>query len=76
MDRTVKSELIENWIEENGPLGIEKLALRSKISVSVIAKAKGGKVPKKLSTMRSLASALGVSEDILFPLRKSGNRAS
>lgn len=77
MSRTVARKLIDDWIDKNGPNGLLELAKASGVSSSMIAKARTGVVPKKFRTRERLSTALGVSEDVLFPLvAAKGKRAS
>lgn len=68
--RRTNREILDEWLERNGPDGISRLAIESGVSASTISKARFGiSVPKKLSTRNKICAVLGVSEDILFPLR-------
>lgn len=68
MSRTVRISIIEKWLNENGPLPVERLAMRAGVSASLISKVRLGNEPKKTRTRQKLAEALGVTEDELFPL--------
>ena len=76
MKRTVNSEIIENWIGENGPQGLEKLAIKAGVSSSLLAKAKRGDVPKNLYKLRQIAEAIGQSVEEVFPLATTKKKAS
>lgn len=76
MNRRVKTDLIERWISENNPFGIEQLTTRAKVAASTINDARKGKAPKKPITRQALASALGFTEDELFPLVDRSRKAS
>jgi transcriptional regulator with XRE-family HTH domain len=68
MIRNVERTHLDRWIEEHGPDGISKLAIRSEVSASTISKVRTGFVPAKTATRRALAEAIGIEEDTLFPL--------
>lgn len=68
MNRAVNIETLNSWIEEHGPLGLEKLAVKSGISSSLIEKARRGLPPRKLGTMKAIADAMTEDVDDLFPL--------
>ena len=70
MTRRVKRELIDQWVFENGPDGVAKLAVKSGVSSSLISKIRVGRVPVKPITKRALAKAMGVKEEDLFPLKE------
>jgi transcriptional regulator with XRE-family HTH domain len=70
MERTVAREILDNWIGKNSPDGISRLALKSKVSSSLISKVRNGLIPKKEGTRTALARALGVTEAELFPLAR------
>ena len=72
----VNIDVIKDWLAENGPDGVSKLAIGSKISSSTIRKIRSGYVPKKLSTRRDVARFMGVTEDALFPLVGAKGRKS
>lgn len=75
--RRVNRKIIDEWVLENGPEGVEKLAKKSGISSSMISKIRVGRVPIRPIFRRSLAKALGVKEDQLFPvLPNQGEKAS
>ena len=66
--RTVKTELVREWVARNG---LPELALKSRVSVHTIMamlKRTNPHSPKRLSVQLRLADALGVSLDELFPL--------
>lgn len=68
MVRRVNREILDQWLDKNGPDGISKLAVESGVSSSLIAKVRQFKIaPKKQSTRDKLCEALGVSEEALFP---------
>lgn len=67
MERTVRREYIDRWIEKAGTNGLGKLAIKSQVSTRVIADARVGAAPKKEITRKLLCDAIGVSEDKLFP---------
>lgn len=68
MQRTVRRELIDQWISEAGRDGITKLANKSGVPSSSISKIRTGRVPKDRDQREKLASALGVKERKLFPV--------
>jgi len=75
MDLIVNTKLLEEWIENNSPMGIEKLAVKAQVSSTTIVKARAGKVPKQL-TRKLLAEAMNVSEEVLFLVRQHRKKAS
>ena len=66
--RLVAREIINGWIDRNGPDGITQLAYKSGVSSSTISKLRGGRIPTKASTRLAICRAIGVSEDELFPV--------
>ncbi len=77
MERTTNRILIDQWINLNGPNGISKLAVESKVSDSTISKIRAtGEAPKKHSTRAQLCQAMGHAEDELFPPKKIRKKAS
>ena len=68
MDRTVKRDIIDIWLDKHGPNGMLRLADKSGVSSSTITKARLGMVPKKQVTRDRLCRAMGVPEEALFPL--------
>lgn len=72
MNRTVKRSLLDNWIVQNKPNGLGKLAIASGVSENVIAYARVGKIPRKEITRRLIAQTIGVVEDELFPRTEAG----
>lgn len=75
--RRVDRKIIDRWIDEHGPNGRLKLAVRASVSASTIDLARQGVSPKKFATRLRLCRALGVDEDYLFPPVAAGdNRAS
>lgn len=66
MDATVARQIIDEWIDRNGPDGLLKLAQKSGVSSSTISRARLGVVPKKASTRIRLAKALERSEQEVF----------
>jgi len=67
MMRTVRRSLIDEWVHDNGPDGVSRLALKSGVSASFVSKIRVGRVPVKPITRRAMAKAIGVGEDELFP---------
>jgi transcriptional regulator with XRE-family HTH domain len=68
--RRTNREILDEWLEKNGPDGVTQLAYKSGVSASTISKARFGiSVPKKPSTRNKICAVLGVSEDVLFPFR-------
>lgn len=77
MNRTVKRQIIDDWINANRPNGIGKLASDSFVSVYSLEKIRQGRVPMSFLIRQSLCKVLGVKEDELFPIMRSGkSRAS
>jgi transcriptional regulator with XRE-family HTH domain len=66
--RTVNAELIRGWIKANGPLGKEKLAVASGVTVSllekIVCRQKG---PPSMDRATRISKVIGVSLDELFP---------
>lgn len=69
MNRTIRREYIDRWIDEAYPDGITKLARKSRVPASSISKIRTGRIPKNRVDRRKLAKALGVTEDELFPVQ-------
>lgn len=70
MDRKLDRTLLEAWIKDNGPDGVSRLAVRANVSASTLHKLRAGALPRKPHTRRLIAAALGVTEDVLFPLER------
>jgi hypothetical protein len=69
MNRRVNRRLIDLWVLENAPDGIARLAIKARLSSSLLTKVRSsGRVPTKPTDRRRLAEAIGVAEDELFPL--------
>lgn len=66
MNARVARSLIDDWVNENGPDGLLKLAKRSGVSSSTWTKARLGVVPKRVRTRRKMYEALKVQEAELF----------
>lgn len=76
MSRIVNQDMINEWIANNAPQGHEKLSVKAKLAFPTVGMVRRGHVPKE-HTRRKLASILGTTEDILFPLvTASGGVAS
>lgn len=74
--KIVNRSKIDDWIRRNGPDGLAKLALKARLSTSLLSKIRGGKVPKPLS-QTLLAAALECSEDEVFvPVSEGQDQAS
>lgn len=68
MKRIVNIELLNGWVDRHG---ITALSYKSGVSVYTLMRVKNQKnpeVPKKLRSRLSIAEAVGVSEDVLFPV--------
>jgi hypothetical protein len=76
MNRTVNRKYIDDWVDANGPDGIAKLALKAKVSSSMVQKARLGLAFKTEYRRRLLADAIGVKEELLFPVVQNGEEAS
>lgn len=76
MKRAVNREPIDNWVAENYPDAITKLASKSEVPASSIVKIRNGRVPKNADYRRRLADKLGISEDELFPPVKDDEEAA
>lgn len=77
MRRVVNRMLIDKWIADAYPNALTKLSNVSKVPASSISKIRNGRVPKDFEKLRSLAKAIGVEVDQLFPVLPDGKeRAS
>lgn len=77
MDRRVNRPLLDSWIEQNGPDGVSRLAVESKVSADTIKRSRAsGMAPKKLSTCLLISGVLGVNVDELFPQENTRDKAS
>ena len=77
MRRVVNKELINQWIADAYPNALTKLSNASKVPASSISKIRTGRVPKDFDQLKSLAKAIGVEVDELFPVLPDGKeRAS
>jgi len=77
MKRRVHTAPLDKWIDENGPNGLVKFAIKSELSPATLTKVRGGYVPPKAITRRKIYLALGVTEDEIFPVERStGKRAA
>ncbi|MGZ3770045.1 MAG: hypothetical protein ACXVCP_00465 [Bdellovibrio sp.] len=65
----VNRTLIDVWVDNNGPDGLVKLALKAGVSSSLLEKTRLGFAPKKAFTRQKICQALGVKEAELFPAR-------
>ncbi len=77
--RDVRNDLIEDWINRHAPMGLEKLAIESEVSVDVIRKLKRDKdpvLPKKVSTLVKIANVICRDIDELFPTNHTQGTAS
>ena len=75
MERKVDRTLIDRWVDEHGPDGLLRLAVKSGVSTSTIAKARLGQVPRRFRTRHALCKVLGVPESALFPEVVGGIKA-
>ncbi len=55
-------------MQEKDPYGIESLAIEARVSASTITKLKAGTIPARKITRELIASALGLTENDLFPI--------
>ncbi len=76
MQRTIRRQLIDEWLAEAYPDAITKLARRSGVPASSIAKIRNGRVPKNSKQRERLAKAIGVDESDLFPVLADGEEKS
>lgn len=58
--------IIDEWVEENGPDGLVRLALAAQVSASLLSKVRLGKIPKR-ENRKKLCKILKVEEAELFP---------
>lgn len=72
----VRRELIDVWVDRNGPDGLVKLAQKAGVSSSLMNKVRAGSVPKKASSRLAIARALDVCEDVVFPSVTADGKAS
>lgn len=69
MSRRVNRQIIDNWVLDNAPDGVARLAIKAGLSSSLLSKVRSsGRVPTRPTDRRRLAQAIGVTEDDLFPL--------
>jgi transcriptional regulator with XRE-family HTH domain len=71
MTYAVNLKELQNWMQQHEPMAIEKLAAASRVSTKTLGKVLNGKAPGHASTRWSVAQAMGVAEDVLFPPRKT-----
>jgi len=76
MKRTVRREIIDEWLDEKYPNAMTKLSAASDVPASSIAKIRNGRVPKNADHRKKLAEALGVDEPTLFPVLEDREQAS
>lgn len=75
--RRVDRAVVDKWLDQNGPDGVSRLAVKSGVSASTIAKMRAGRVPVKASSRLAICRSIGVSEEVLFPaVGAEGNEAS
>lgn len=68
-NRWVNRELLDAWIKVNAPDGVAKLALRSKVSTSLINRMRSTlNAPTKLITQEALCKAMSCTLNQLFPI--------
>lgn len=72
----VNTEMFKDWLDENGPNGIAKLAIETGLSVSLLQKVRSGVAPKKQSTRKRILAALGFNECEFFPSGEREGKAS
>lgn len=70
----VNRKPIDQWIYDNRPDGLSKLAVESKVPADTIGKVRRGKVPPEVQRGK-LADALKIQESEIFP-RKRVNAVS
>jgi transcriptional regulator with XRE-family HTH domain len=68
MQRRVERRYIDQWVGQNRPDAIRKLATKSNVNHAYIERVRAGFVPPKELYREALAEALGVSAEVLFPL--------
>lgn len=64
---SVNVKPLADWLESNAPMAVEKLAVKARVSASLIYNASNGKVPTLALQRWAVARAIGVSEEVLFP---------
>lgn len=67
----VNTKLLKRWLEANEPQAVEKLAVSSRVSSTLIRKIMKGHAPRNGAIRWALAEALKVPETDLFPPKKS-----
>jgi DNA-binding Xre family transcriptional regulator len=68
-NRWVNRELLDAWIESNSPEGVAKLALRAKVSTSLINKMRSTlNAPTKQITQDAICKAMHCTVEQLFPI--------
>lgn len=72
MRRTIRREILDEWINEAYPNALKKLSDKSDVPVNSISKIRNGRVPKSEKQRRQLAKAVGVKESELFPVLPDG----
>lgn len=78
--RRTNSSVIKRWLNEHGETAKAQLSLDAKVSVSVIDKLSAGtysSLPRPFTRER-ICAAMGLVEDVVFPLvgSKRGRSAS
>lgn len=66
----MNQKLLKTWLDAHQPLAVEKLAVASRVSSSLIRQMMKGRAPRSTLVRSSLAQTLGVSEPELFPAGK------
>lgn len=76
MRRRVERKYIDQWVSQNRPDAIRKLANKSGVNHAYIERVRTGFVPPKELYRKALADALELAEEDLFPLvTAGGNKA-
>jgi transcriptional regulator with XRE-family HTH domain len=77
MNRRVERKSLDRWIMQNRPDGLFKLAQKCGVAAGTLDKVRRGYLPKRQQTRDAICEALGVPEDVLFPIAgNSGEEAS
>jgi len=70
MKYAVNVKKLENWMKQNEPMAIEKLAAASRISTKTLERVLKGNAPGHSGTRYLVSQAIGVDESTLFPAKE------
>lgn len=66
--RVLNRALLNEEIEKRMPQGLERLAIETRVSASMLSKLRSGQLSVSDRTARKLSRALGIPEDVIAPL--------